>query len=158
MMEVKGVNPETGEEYQSQSEQIDNKFLKYLRDFSVSDDDIRRLIDKLDISADAKSLLFSFSKTTIKIGENIVKVGKKIIDIIFTMLKEFPSATFGIIFGATVGLLISSIPVLGVVLGPIFTPIAIAIGLAVGLVEDIKDKNLVRKIKQQAATFSPLNA
>lgn len=157
-MEVKGVNPETGEEYQSKSEKIDNVFLKYMRDFSVSDDDIKRLIEKLDISADAKSLIFSFSKTTIKIGENIVKIGKKIIDIIFTMLKEFPSTAFGVVFGATVGFLVASIPVLGAVLGPLLTPIAIAIGLVVGLIEDIKDKNLVRRIKEATATFSPLNA
>lgn len=157
-MEVKGVNPETGKEYQAKSDSIDNAFLKYMRVFSLSDDDIKRLIEKLNFSADAKSLLFTFSKTTIKIGENIVKIGKKIIDIIFTMLKEFPSATFGVIFGATVGFLVAAIPVIGAVLGPLFTPIAIAIGLVVGLIEDIKDKNLVRKIKEAAASFSPLNA
>jgi len=157
-MEVKGVNPETGEKYQSNSDKIDSTFLKYLMDFSVSDDDVKRLIDKLDVSADIKSLLFSFSKATINAGEHIIKIGKKIIDVVFTMTKEFPAATFGIIFGAIVGFLVSSIPILGIVLGPIFTPIAMVIGLVGGLSEDIKDKNLVRKIKEATATFSPLNA
>jgi hypothetical protein len=94
----------------------------------------------------------------IQIGERIVKIGKKILSLIFTMCKEYPSTTFGAIFGATVGLLISSIPVLGFILGPIALPLLIIVGIGVGAIEDIKDKMLARKIKEINAEFSPLNA
>lgn len=39
------------------------------------------MIDGLDISADAKSLLFRFSKATITAGQHVIKLGRKIIDL-----------------------------------------------------------------------------
>ena len=157
-MKVKGVNSETNEEYQANAEKIDDAFLNYISESSVSDEAIKKLLEKLPVSADAKSLLFSFAKAAIQIGERIVKIGKKILSLIFTMCKEYPSTTFGAIFGATVGLLISSIPVLGFILGPIALPLLIIVGIGVGAIEDIKDKMLARKIKEINAEFSPLNA
>ena len=103
-----------------------------------------------------KSLLYSFTKATIKIGETIIKVGRKIIDFICRLVTEHPNAAFGLIFGAIVGFLISSIAVFGFVLGPLFAPIAMALGLISGLREDIKDKELARKIEEIKAGFSPL--
>lgn len=157
-MLIRGVNPETGDVYEAKAKKVDNNFLKFLKDFEMSENGIQRLIDNLNISADAKSLLFSFSKATIKVGEYVIKVGRKIIDIVCKVCKEFPSATFGVIFGAVAGFLVSSVPVIGVVLGPVLTPLAMAAGLILGLVEDIKDKALLRKIKEAQASFSPLEA
>ena len=74
------------------------------------------------------------------------------------LFKEYPSATFGMIFGAIAGFLISAIPILGVVLGPIVTPLAIVFGLIIGVPQDIRDKALARKIAEANAVFSPLNA
>ena len=42
-------------------------------EFDMSDAAIRRVIDNLDVSADVKSLLYSFSKAMIKVGETIIK-------------------------------------------------------------------------------------
>ena len=126
--------------------------------FKLSDEDIKRLIDNLNISADAKSLLYAFSKATIKAGQFVLKIGRKIIDFVCLLFKEFPNATFGMIFGAIVGFLLSAIPILGVVLGPIVTPLAIVFGLIIGVPQDIRDKALARKIAEANAVFSPLNA
>ena len=157
-MKVSGKNPESGEEFNTESNSIDNDFVESMSIFDMAEEKIKEIIDKLDISADAKSMLFSFSKATIRVGEKIINIGRKIIDYICRVFTEFPSASFGMVFGAIAGLLISSIPILGVVLGPLFTPIAIVLGLVAGLKEDLKDKALARRIAEINAKFNPLNA
>ena len=156
-MKIQGENSETGEEYQAEASHVNSEFIKTMSEFDMSDDHVKKLIDNLNISADAKSLIYSFSKATIRAGEYILKIGRKIIDLVLLITKEFPSATFGMIFGAIAGFLISSIPIIGVVLGTIFTPIAVLLGLTLGLSEDIKNKALIRKISEINASFSPLN-
>lgn len=157
-MKIKGVNPETGEEFEAEADQVDKGFIDSMLDFKLSNEDMRKLIDSLNVSADVKSLLYAFSKATIKAGEFVLKIGRKIIDFVCMLFKEYPNATFGVIFGAIVGFLISTIPVLGVVLGPIAASIFISIGFIFGAKEDISDKGLARKIAEANAEFAPLNA
>lgn len=155
-MIINGKDPESGKEYESEADGVEEEFVESMSDFDMSDDDIKRFIDNLNISADVKSMLYSFTKATIRAGEYIIKIGRKIIDYVISLCKAYPNATVGAIFGAIVGYLISAIPVIGVVLGPLFTPIAIAIGIVIGVKEDLKDKDLERKIVEINAKFSPL--
>ena len=157
-MKISGKNPESGEEFNTESDNIDNEFVESMSIFDMAEGKIKKIIDELNISADAKSMLFSFSKVTIRAGEKIIQIGRKIIDYICRVFTEFPSASFGIVFGAIAGFLISTIPFLGVVLGPIFTPIAMILGLVGGLGEDLKDKALARRVAEINAKFNPLNA
>lgn len=157
-MKVKGVNPDTGEEFEAEADQVDKGFIDSMLDFKLSDEDIKKLIDNLNVSADMKSLLYKFSKATIMAGEVVLKIGRKIIDYVCLFVKEFPMATFGMIFGAIAGFLISAIPVIGVVLGSYVTPIIVALGFIIGAPFDIKDNALARKIAEANAKFSPLNA
>jgi hypothetical protein len=155
-MKIQGINSETGAVFEADAGNIDSSFIDSMLKFDLSDQAIKKQIDNLNVSADVKSLLYSFTKATIRIGEAIIKVGRKIIDFICRLVTEHPNATFGLIFGAIVGFLISSIAVLGFVLGPLFAPIAMAFGLIGGLSEDVKDKALARKIDEIKASFSPL--
>ena len=155
-MKVRGINPETGEEVEIEVDGIDNNFIEFLSDFGFTEEDLKRKIDNLNISADAKSLLFSFSKVTIRVGEYVLNIGKKILDFVCQMAKEFSKASFGLILGAFVGFLISSIPFLGIILGPLVAPILVAIGLVGGLIEDLKDQALERKIAAACEKFSVL--
>lgn len=157
-MKIKGVNPETGVEYESESERVNEEFMRDMSKFDLSNDSIKKFIDNLNISADAKALLYSFSKATIKVGERILKLGRKIIDFVVKIYQEYPSASFGLVFGAIVGFLVASIPIIGAVLGPIFFPISVALGLLKGVEEDLKDKGLLRKIAEINAKFEPLKA
>lgn len=158
MMIVEGVNQETGETCKVNSEKIDRGYIESMSMFEKTDAEIKRRIDNLGLSADAKSLLYSFSNATIKAGEYIIKIGRKILDYICRILDEFPNATFGMVFGAVAGFLVSSIPILGFVLGPLMSPILMAFGLLGGLAEDLKDKALERKISEINGRFTPLRA
>jgi len=157
-MKVSAQNIESGKEFQIESDGVNGDFLEKMSVFKMSDEKIKELIGNLNISADAKSLLYSFSKATIIAGKKIINIGKKIIDFICYLFEEYTSATFGMIFGAIAGVLVSTIPILGVLLGPLLAPIAIFLGLTSGFYQDIKDKNLARRVAEINAEFSPLNA
>ena len=157
-MIVEGVNQETGETYQVNSDEVDYEYIESMSIFSKTDAYIKRRIDNLEMSADAKSLLYAFSSATIKIGEYVIKIGRKIVDYIFVILDEFRNASFGLVFGAIAGFLVSAVPILGFVLGPLVTPILMAFGLIGGLAEDLKDKALERKITEINGKFTPLRA
>jgi hypothetical protein len=155
-MKIEGINPETGEKFEEEAPKVTPEFVQVMSETKLPDDQIKRLIDNLNISADAKALLYTFSRATIKAGEFVLKIGRKIIDFVCALYREYPSATFGMIFGAIAGFLVAAIPIIGTILGPIFAPIAIALGLVGGLREDLKDKALNRKVAEINASFAPL--
>jgi len=153
-LKISGVNPDTGKETEYEAEGIGREFIDAMFEFKLTDEHVTKLIDGLNVSADIKSLLYAFSKATIKVGSAIVKVGRKIIDYICELFSQYPSAGFGLIFGAIAGFLVSAIPILGIVLGPLVSPILIGIGFVLGLNEDIKDKALARKVAEINAKFN----
>jgi hypothetical protein len=157
-MKIEGENPETGEKFQADASGINSEFIDSLLNINMSDESLKRFIDNLEFSADAKMALYSFSKATILVGEQIIKIGRKVLDYVCIIYKEFPLVTFGTICGAIIGLLISSIPILGFVLGPLFTPIAIGLGLILGTIAETGNKLLDSKIQEIVASFHPLNA
>jgi len=157
-MKVSGVNSETGENFETEVDGINDGFIKSMASLEMSDAGVKKLIDGLNISADAKSALYAMTNITIKAGEFVLKIGRKIIDFICTVFKEFPNASFGMIFGLLMGILISAVPIIGAVFSSIVMPIALAFGIVIGMKEDLKDKALARKIAEINAKFSPLNS
>jgi len=130
--------------------------LESLAQDKVSDSKLQSYIDNLEMSADAKAIIASILKTAVKVGDLVVRVGKRIVEIVVMIAAKFPNATFGLILGLLVGVLVAAIPVLGGILGAFVLPIAAAFGLARGYMEDIKDEGLNRKITEAAALFNSL--
>ena len=155
-MKVKGIDPNTGMKVEDEIGEPKEGFFEEMRKFDMSDEAIRRMIDKLNISADYKSLLYTLAKSTIQVGDYIIKVGRKILDTACNIVKEYPNTTFGLAFGGLVGMLISSIPILGLILGPIVTPIALVLGGLIGRWEDFQDKILARRVAEKLQEFAPL--
>lgn len=155
-MIVKGTDLNTGREVEIEIEDPQDDFFTVMENFRVDDDAVRKMIDRLDISADAKSLLYRLSQATLRVGRQIIHIGRKILDSACHIIREYPNTTFGLAFGGLVGILISSIPILGLVLGPIVTPVAMALGGMVGRWEDFQDKMLARKVARAVQDFEPL--
>jgi len=59
-MRVKGVSPDGKKAVEFESELIGREFIDRMVNFDLSEDDIRKRIDRLAVSADVKSLLYSF--------------------------------------------------------------------------------------------------
>ena len=156
-MRIEAEAPESGPKFSGVASGLDENIIdEFFNSFNLSDEEIRRWIARLDISADAKSILYKIAKTTIRAGQFVIKVGRKILEIVSFLLREYPNATLWLIFGAVVGVLVTSIPVIGVVIGPLFTTLAMVVGFAMGAWEDIKDKNMKRKMQEEMVNFEKL--
>lgn len=99
-------------------------------------------IDQLELSADAKALLRDLARITIRVGEAVVAIGRKVVDFAFELVKAFPNTIFGVIVGLIVAALVSTVPVFGAFLAPL----AVAFGLATGALEDVKDGGLRARV------------
>ena len=60
---------------------------------------IKEMLDRTDLSADTKALLYDAAKITVKIGETVVAVGRRIIDIAYKLVTKFPNTTFAVVRG-----------------------------------------------------------
>ena len=139
--------------------------LQSLAQDKISHSKLQSFLDNLEMSADAKALIASILKTAIKVGDFVIRVGKRIVEIIVMIATKFPNASFGLLLGLLIGALVASIPLLGFILGPFVTPIAAVFGLAKGYFEDLQDQAherkiddaVKRKIDEAVEMFQPLN-
>ena len=156
-MRIDAQDPESGRTFSGVANGLDEDFINdFFNAFNLSDEEIRSWISHLDISADAKSLLYKIAKTTIRAGQFVVKIGRKILDIVSFLLREYPKTTFGLIIGAVIGSLVISIPVIGFVIGPLFKTLVMVLGAIVGVYEDIKDSAMKRKVQESMVSFEKL--
>ena len=156
-MRIEAQDTKSGKSFSAEAPELDKNVIDgFFGTFSVSDEDIKRSIENLAISADAKAVLFQISKTTIRASGLVVRIGRKILDVICFLLREFPYMTFGAIFAVVVGMLVTSIPVIGFVIGPLFTAFAIPTGIVLGLIEDIEERSVKRRIREATLSFEKL--
>lgn len=155
-MIVEAVDPETGKTIQMECAAESEDEIRDLLSFDLSEEALKKRIDALAVSADAKSVLFTIAKTTIRVGAMVLKIGRKVLDIVTNILVEFPTASSGMIFGAVFGFLVTTVPVIGLVFGPFVTTLAIAFGFAAGAMQDLGNMALERRIKSSVASFETL--
>ena len=132
--------------------------LQTLAQDRVSDSKLQSYIDNLDLPADAKALIASILKTAVRVGEMVIRIGKKIVEIVIMIASKFPNATFGLVLGLIVGALVTSIPLIGGLLGAFVLPIAAAFGLVTGYMDDLSDQRLANKVAEALAMFQSLKS
>ena len=118
--------------------------------------ELNRMIANLEISADAKAMIKSIMDAVIKVGDVVLRIGKRIVEIVFDIVKRFPNATFGVVLGVILSVLIASIPIIGAILAPFLAPVVIAFGLVVGFMEDMSGNPIVQAVKDATASLVPL--
>ena len=107
---------------------------------------IEAAVEKLAVSADAKSLLLDLSRITMKVGNVLFSLGKSILTFVINTVKKFPNTTFGLVIGLTVSVMVGGIPVIGYILGPILGKLLTAFGLTIGAIADFKDASIRSEI------------
>ena len=155
-MKVEVVDPKTGKTLEMPCQAESESDIRDLLNFDLSEEALKKRLDKLSISADMKSILFTMAKTTIKIGSVVVKLGRKILDLVMRILTDFPTATTGAIFGAILGQLVATVPVIGFVFGPFVGPLSIALGFAVGGLQDFSNRAMAQRVAASVASFEGL--
>ena len=116
----------------------------------LNEDRLENWIENLDLSADWKIELKRILGVTIRIGNAAIEIGKKILNVIISLVATFPNASLGLVVGYFLGSLFAFVPILGTAF--------VLIGLTIGLIYDIKDMALRRKIRDEIARFEPLRA
>ena len=113
-------------------------------------DALDNFIDNLKISIDLKALLHKLLDHAINLAGAVFAVGRKILEMLVYFTRKFPHMAMGMLIGAVLGAIFSSIPLLGWALGSVVMPILILLGAGIGLMQDIQDNNL--KMTISAAT------
>lgn len=123
-----------------------------------SDAQILRQIESLSVSADAKALLADLLKLATRVGEVVLRVGRKIIDFVLALVRAFPHMGFAALVAVVVTALISMVPFVGVALASVLGPLALALGIVVGGAVDFQSADLEARVRDFAAEFSGLAA
>lgn len=139
-------------EFSGDAQQLDDGAIAELNTCEFTKEQVGRLIDNLNVSADAKAGLHSIWEKSIEVvtaaGRVVIWIGRKILDIVLFLMREFPNATFGVIFGIVLGYLIGLIPIIGFLIAPLVGVILAACGLVQGAAQDLREKDIRRRVKE----------
>lgn len=155
-MDIEYIDVNTGKILKHKINDPNHDFFDFLASFDSTEAKTKNKIDSLNISADAKALLFSLNKFAFTAGKFVLKIGKKIIDVILSLLKHFPYLSFGVIFGLVLGALVAAIPLIGAALGSLATTIALALGVTLGGLKEFESNDLKNRIDEFIKELAPL--
>jgi hypothetical protein len=155
-MIIEAKHPESGEYLRHDYALVTLDTVSEFNRTSHTDESIKSTIDNLNASADIKSALYAITKVTIKAGKFLIKVGRKILDIVLETLEKFPNASFGLVLGGIFGILVASVPLIGTLIAPFITPLAMLYGFVMGVKQDYADRDLANAVASAQHHFSPL--
>jgi hypothetical protein len=130
------------------SESIPNSLSSVISDFEKVPT-LRGLQDKVDrlpISADAKSILMDLAKVTLAVGGKAIAIGRKILAFAIELVGKFQNVIFGVIIALVMSMVLATLPLLGPAISALLTPLMIALGVGRGAVEDFKNMSIQREI------------
>lgn len=131
---------------------------KFINTTERSDAQILRQIESLSVSADAKALLADLLKLATRVGQTVLRVGRKIIDFVLSLLRAFPHMGFAALVALVATALISLVPFIGLALASVLGPLALALGIVVGGALDFQSPDLEARVRDFATEFSGLAA
>ncbi len=107
---------------------------------SVSSSDLYLWLRESGLPSEVAIRLQSLVGTVAKVESKVISVGKIILIKLIEFVKAHPNLAIGIAVGAAIGVLVSTIPFLGVYLAPAATAISVTIGAIAGHRLDKLDK------------------
>ncbi|MEO5367440.1 MAG: hypothetical protein H7831_14040 [Magnetococcus sp. WYHC-3] len=157
-MIITATLPGTEETLSAEVRDMDEQALHVLVREHASDEQIRRRLDNLPLSAEAKVLLYRFSQYSMNVGGTLLRIGKKILEVVLMLVDQFPVTTVGVLLAALLTLLIASIPWIGQFLAGFLGPVLMIFGLGAGVWKDINrdHRALADAIQRGVEIFSPL--
>jgi len=137
MTKITYQNPETGEVI-SKTLDISKEKLQQIEEETkpiLEEDKLQQLIDNIDISAELKILLDKVRTFTVKIGEKVIQIGRKVIEFLIAVYLKYPNTVKGALIGAILGFLLTQIPMIGFIFSWAI-PLLALIGGIKGFLED----------------------
>ena len=130
----------------------------FINTTEYSDAQILRQIESLSVSADAKALLADLLNLATRVGQSVLRVGRKLIDFVLSMVRAFPHMGFAAMVAVVVTALIAMVPFIGLALASVVGPLALALGIVVGGAVEFQSPDLEARVRNFAARFSGLAA
>jgi hypothetical protein len=94
-------------------------------------------IDECDMNGDLKAVLKSALSYTAMAGRTVVRMGAWVVTAVRRVAIEFPCTSTGALVGYVLGLLVSSIPLVGMLLGALLTPFLVTAAVLIGFMGDV---------------------
>jgi hypothetical protein len=118
-----------------------------------TDDQIRRRIESLEVSADVKALLSDLLRLATRVGDTVLRVGRKILDFVLTLARLFPTLTFAVVIASVLTMLVAMVPVVGGLLATIIGPLMYALGVAGAAALEVQAGDFRQRVAEFAAGF-----
>lgn len=117
---------------------------------------LHALIERTNLSADMKALLTDIATITTKVAGKLISIGRKILTVVFDLLKLFPAITLGVIAALVITSIIAAIPVIGGVLAGALSSILLLLGIGKGALSDLSNPALNERIDNFVNSLSAL--
>lgn len=117
---------------------------------------IEEMLDRTDLSADAKSIVLEVASRTIVVAGQIVRIGRKVVSFALELAKTFPNTLFGVALALVMTALIATIPIFGAVLAGLLKSILLIFGIAQGALADMRSGELGSRFENLTAQLLPL--
>ena len=129
-------------------EDVTNSFSEVLADFEKVPTlrGLQEKVDRLPISADAKSILMYVAKVTLAVGGKVIAFGRKILAFAIELAGKFQNVIFGVVIALIMAAVLATLPLLGPAISALLTPLLLALGLGRGAIEDFKNMSVQREI------------
>lgn len=117
---------------------------------------IKEYLDRTDLSADLKALLYDIAQITVKVGEVVVAVGRRVMEIAMGLIKKFPNTTLGLVVAVVLTTIVSAALPWAPVLALALNKLILLLGVTAGAIEDIRQNAMKEAMSRVEAQFTVL--
>ena len=117
---------------------------------------LKDLIERTNLSADMKALLTDITAITMKVAGTLITIGRKILTIVFDLIRVFPTITVGVVAALVLTSIIASIPLVGGALAGALSSILLLLGIGKGALTDLSNPALNDRIESFVNSLSAL--
>ncbi|WP_418025057.1 hypothetical protein ACNKFW_16700 (plasmid) [Paracoccus sp. TD-10] len=119
---------------------------------------LRRLLERTDLPADIKAILFELSDLTVQIGGKVLAIGRKLLDFALNLLRAFPAMALGVIVAYVMAALIASLPGGPITrrLAALLTPLLLVLGIGHGVLVDMGSPDFRQRVDRLLDSFGAL--
>ncbi len=118
---------------------------------------LKDFLDRTNLSADVKALIYDLAKFTVKIGEVVVAVGRRIVSIAIWLAQTVPNITLGVLVALVVSTVLGGLPLMPAALALALQKLLLLIGVTAGAIEDIRQNAMKNAMDRVARQFSAFN-
>ena len=127
---------------------VTHSFSEVLADFEKAPTlrGLQEKVDRLPISADAKSILMDVAKVTLAVGGKVIVFGRKILAFAIELAGKFQNVIFGIIIALVLSTVIATFPILGPAFSALLTPLLLTVCVTMGSLSDFKNMSVQQEL------------